>query len=517
MKKIILGFVFLGLFLIGLHACKDDPEMEPDDNSPPTNVMITSTSVLENEPSGTLVGVLSTTDSDDSDTHTYSLVSGEGDADNASFSIDGANVNTNAVFNYESDSIYTIRVQTEDNAGETFQRDFIILILNVNEIDIPFITTWETTSANESITIPTTGGGYNYTVNWGDGTTESRFTGDASHTYATAGTYTVEIAGSAFPRIYFNSNEDRNKIQSIEQWGDIEWLSMESAFQNCNNLISNAGDAPNLSNVTDMRFMFADASSFNSNISSWDVSNVTDMSAMFQGASAFNQDLSSWDVSKVTDIRSMFTCASAFNQDLSSWDVSKVTDMRGMFAEASSFNGNISSWDVSKVTDMRGMFAEASSFNGNISSWDVSKVTDMNFMFLRGSVFNQDLNSWDVSKVRNMSFMFADASDFNGNISSWDVSNVTDMEYMFFGASTFNQDLSTWDVSNVRDMKDMFTNITLSTKNYNALLIAWSALTLRNRVPFGAGNSQYSAGAAATARQSIIDTYGWTISDGGEL
>src|SRR5690606_28212129 len=39
-----------------------------------------------------------------------------------------------------------------------------------------FITTWETTTANESITIPTTGGGYNYTVDWGDGGTDSGLT-----------------------------------------------------------------------------------------------------------------------------------------------------------------------------------------------------------------------------------------------------------------------------------------------------------------------------------------------------
>jgi hypothetical protein len=32
---------------------------------------------------------------------------------------------------------------------------------------------------------------------------------------------------------------------------------------------------------------------------------------------------------------------------------------------------------------------------------------------------------------------------------------------------------------------------------------------------FHAGNSIYSAGGAAEARQSIIDDFGWTIADGG--
>jgi hypothetical protein len=41
-------------------------------------------------------------------------------------------------------------------------------------------------------------------------------------------------------------------------------------------------------------------STFNQNISFWDVSNVTDMMGMFFGADAFHQDISQWVVDKVT-------------------------------------------------------------------------------------------------------------------------------------------------------------------------------------------------------------------------
>lgn len=45
---------------------------------------------------------------------------------------------------------------------------------------------------------------------------------------------------------------------------------------------------------------------------------ITDMSSMFEGCTSFNQDISAWDVSKVTVISYMFQNCTSFNQDLSS-------------------------------------------------------------------------------------------------------------------------------------------------------------------------------------------------------
>lgn len=317
-----------------------------------------------------------------------------------------------------------------------------------------FITKWKTTQNNETVTITVDGSvsGYNYSVDWGDGSITNNNTSHAQHIYATPDEYEVEITGS-FPKINFPGN---NQIIDVLQWGTTVWTSMSRAFYKCKNLQISATDVPNLSNVTDMSSMFYGATSFNSDISNWDVSNVIDMSSMFSWATSFNKDISNWNVSNVTNMRWMFYNADTFNQDLSSWNVGKVTNMFAMFAFADLFNGNLNAWNVSNVSDMGEMFQLAINFNQDIDSWNVSNVTNMEMMFNEAISFNQNLNSWDVSKVDNMGHMFSLADSFDGNISSWKVNNVTKMHGMFSGAKVFNQDISAWNVSNVTSMSYMF-------------------------------------------------------------
>ena len=141
------------------------------------------------------------------------------------------------------------------------------------------------------------------------------------------------------------------------------------------------------------------------NFNDIDTSLITDMSKLFL-MSDFNGDISKWDVSNVTDMSYMFFGATSFNGDLSSWDISNVKNMSGMFNGATSFNGNISSWDVSNVNRMGSMFNGATSFNQELSSWDVSNVVNMSGMFNGATSFNQDLSDWDVSNGTDMRSMF---------------------------------------------------------------------------------------------------------------
>lgn len=102
-------------------------------NLAPTNISLSSSTIDENKSVGSLVGTLSTTDSDTTDTHTYSLVSGTGSTDNSSFTISGTQLLSNAVFDYETKSSYTIRIQSIDSDFSTYSKTFTIGINDLSE------------------------------------------------------------------------------------------------------------------------------------------------------------------------------------------------------------------------------------------------------------------------------------------------------------------------------------------------------------------------------------------------
>ena len=107
-----------------------------DENEPPTDISLSNSIVAENQPSGTAVGTFSTTDPDAGDSHTYTLVAGAGDTDNASFSIAGNQLQTAAVLNFETGSSLSIRVQSQDTQGGTYQESFNITITDENDLPV---------------------------------------------------------------------------------------------------------------------------------------------------------------------------------------------------------------------------------------------------------------------------------------------------------------------------------------------------------------------------------------------
>lgn len=280
-------------------------------------------------------------------------------------------------------------IPTTDQRGETRSDPPCIGAYDEGITSQPMQLVFTTTAASQSIALPLYGT-VNCTVDWGDGTATEAFTttGNKPHTFATAGTYTVEISGSL---TQFGQNWNAwtgvGYLAEVVSFGDIGLNSLYGAFVNADNLTSVPATLP-----------------------------------------------------------------------------AAITNLQDIFRSVN-----------------------------------------------RTSITN--LNLWDVSHVTNMSRMFFQ-SDFNQNISGWNVSSATDMNHMFW-QSDFDQNIGSWQIGAVTNMTNMFELVTLSTANYDAILIGWAAQTVQPNVNFHGGNSKYSAGAAATARASLISDDNWTITDGG--
>jgi surface protein len=238
-----------------------------------------------------------------------------------------------------------------------------------------FTTVWNTTltrpggSTNAQVVIPMRGNGYDFTIYWGDGSSQTHTAdpgANVSHsltkTYSESGVYVVRISGD-FPQIYFNNYADRDKLLAVQDWGTIQWASFERAFYGAINMNGTYTIPPNLSNVTDMAEMFKGCRSFNHAMDDWDVSTVQNMNSIFNGARAFNKPIGNWDVSSVTSMNEMFGNAISFNQDIGNWVVSAVINMEAMFEYAQSFNQDLSNWCVTQIP------SAPEFFDSGASSW----------------------------------------------------------------------------------------------------------------------------------------------------
>jgi|GEM_PF-268111 len=96
-------------------------------NAAPTDIALSSASFSEDAAAGTTVGVLTATDPDSGDTHTYSLTGG----DTASFTIAGNELRTLGTFDYDVQDSYSVTVRATDSAANTFDEVFTISVTEV--------------------------------------------------------------------------------------------------------------------------------------------------------------------------------------------------------------------------------------------------------------------------------------------------------------------------------------------------------------------------------------------------
>lgn len=98
-------------------------------NASPTAIALDNSTVVDSAPVGTVVGLLSATDADAGDLHSFTLLSSPFFPDTASFSLAGNQLLTDAALDASVKSSYSVRVQATDSTGNSFDTSVVVTVL----------------------------------------------------------------------------------------------------------------------------------------------------------------------------------------------------------------------------------------------------------------------------------------------------------------------------------------------------------------------------------------------------
>jgi mRNA-degrading endonuclease HigB of HigAB toxin-antitoxin module len=178
-------------------------------NEAPTDIALSANIINENNAVNAVIGALSSTDPDAGSSFTYSLVSGSGSTDNASFNISGNQLRASAVFNYETNTSYSIRVRTSDGTA-TFDKVFTINVSNVNEAPTNITLSANTIDENNAVnavigtlssTDPDAGSSFTYSLVSGSGSTDNASFNISGNQLRASAAFNHEIVSSYSIRV----------------------------------------------------------------------------------------------------------------------------------------------------------------------------------------------------------------------------------------------------------------------------------------------------------------------------
>lgn len=335
-----------------------------------------------------------------------------------------------------------------------------LLNITSGNIDDRLIFTIDTSKdSGDDFTIPIgLSGGYDYSVDWGDGSSVSGQSTSVTHTYSAEGIYQILISGT-FKKFFFNNGGSKLKIISIDQWGDVGYeATQQQAFYGCENLQSIAEDIEWMNTVTNASFMFYDAS--------------------------------------LTSIPSVMTLDALINADYMFYRNNLTALPSGM--------------TLSNVTVGQFMFRDAP-LTSLPSGMDLDSINNGTGMF-RGTDITALPSGMTLDLLTDASTMFAEAN-LTSLPSGMVLGNLLNGSYMFRN-NLFTSIPNIMSLASLTSGLDMFLGVTINTADYSILINNIDSSNSNTGVTFHGGNSKYNSG-VSTQHNNLTSTKSWTITDGG--
>lgn len=389
-------------------------------------------------------------------------------------------------------------------------------VKEVSQLTSPLLMTFRTTSVDQEVQLPTNSSGYDFEVDWGDGTIENltgtfNYLTPVSHIYSTVGDYQIKIKGD-FPAIntYNYGTECLDTFLRVDDFGSLTYQTIN--FRN-SAILEQINGVPNCV-FTDFNYMFYRCFNLtNIDLRGWNLDNVTSIQVAFYETFSVNTiDLSGHNLSMasaagnafeysgahtvildnttfhtigvrmfrsmpnlttfsaansyvttVIDAADMFTnCSNLTSVDLSTWDFSLCNRMGNMFSGCSSITTiNLSNSTFPNVTDMSSAFLNCSSLENLIMDY-VSFPSCTTFVNTFAGCTNPNLDlsicrDWVTSAATNLQTMFSVVKATVIDVSGWDTSNVTNMFYVFNACTNVvTLNVSGWNTANVTNMYGLF-------------------------------------------------------------
>lgn len=221
------------------------------------------------------------------------------------------------------------------------------------------------------------------------------------------------------------------------------------------------------SNVESLECAFAKDTNLTSvDCWSWDTGKVTNMQLIFGHCNSLEEfEGLGWDTSKVTEMNGMFyNCKALRSIDLTGWTIGE-TRLSQMFCGCTSLTKVDMAgwgWDTSKVTNMNAMFSSCTSLTEiNLKGLDTS-----NLMYIESTFYgckaltSLDLMTLDTRNVISLYSTFSGCSSLTSlDLGTWDTSKVTRFYFTFYNCTSLTSlDLSSWDMGSVTNLYEPFLN-----------------------------------------------------------